>query len=260
MKNLLLSISLALILLSCNKDKKDLKIELLTNEIICVDDLKGADYIETRYQPNKEYDSLSKNILHYKITNNSDKKYFLMFNENSIGTLERDLYREAIGKKDFSPLNSLDFSLYRNNSVLDGRSTIAEVFCGTMTSFEIQKEESLIDNFLKQNKLDRTYTLNKIDFSNETLHSFVLHPGEVKYFTSIVHLPYRDDKRWFSNIEKLRPNQGSISLKNDSIFTKSKISDDQKKEIKENGYVLFDGKIYSNRVPVKLVYLKGKTK
>ncbi|GAA3773653.1 hypothetical protein [Flavobacterium ginsengiterrae] len=260
MKKSLSLISTILILFSCNKDKKDLKIELLTNEVICVDDLKGIDYIETRYQPNKEYDSLSKNILRYKITNNSDKKYFIMFNENSIGTLERDLYREALGRKDFSPLNSLDFSLYKNNSVLDGRSTRAEMGNCVSPVFEIQQREALIENFLKQNKLNRNYTLKEIGFRDESLQSFVLYPRQTKYFTSIINLPYRDDQRWFSNIDKLKPNQGSISLKNDSIFTKSKITEDQKKEIKENGYILFDGKIYSNRVPVKLVYLKGKTK
>lgn len=260
MKNLLLSISLAFILLSCKKDnKKDLKIELLTNEIVCVDNLKSYDYIETRYRPNKEYDSLSKNILHYRITNNSDKKYFIMFNENSIGTLERDLYREALGKKGFSPLNSLDFSLYKNDSVLDGHSTRAEIFCGTMTGFEIQQREARIDDFLKKNKLDSFYTFKEIGFRDGSLQGFVLYPQQTKYFTSIINLPYRDDQRWFSNIEKLKPNQGSISLRNDSIFTKSKITEDQKREIKENGYVLFDGKIYSNRVPVKLVHLKSKT-
>ncbi|HEY1194309.1 hypothetical protein [Flavobacterium sp.] len=261
MKNLILSISFALVLFSCNKDnKKDLKIELLTNEIICVDSLKSLDYIETRYQPNKEYDSLSKNILRYKITNNSDKKYFIMFNENSIGTLEQDLYRRALGRKDFSPLNSLDFSLYKNDSVLDGRSTRAEMGNCVSPGFEIQQREALIDNFLKQNKLDRNYTLKEIGFRDESLQGFVLYPRQTKYFTSTINLPYRDDQRWFSNIDKLKPNQASISLRNDSIFTKSKITEDQKKEIKENGYVLFDGKIYSNRVPVKLVYLKEKTR
>ncbi|UWY28128.1 hypothetical protein N4T20_20695 [Flavobacterium sp. TR2] len=245
---------------SCTKKQKDLKIELLTNEIVCVDNLKSFDYIETRYQPNKEYDSLSKNILHYRIINNSDKKYFIMFNENSIGTLERDLYNEAIGKKDLSPLNSLDFSLYKNNSVLDGCSTKIENACGTMVDFEIKRGEFLINKYLEENKLERMYALKRVDLPNELLQSFVLHPGEIKYFTSIVNLPYRNDKKWFSNVGKLKPNEGSISLKNDSIFTKSKITDDQKKEIKENGYVLFNDKIYSNRVPVKLIYLRAKKK
>jgi hypothetical protein len=253
-------ISLVLILLSCNKNEKDLKIELLTNEIVCVDNLKSYDYIETRYQQNKEYDSLSKNILHYRITNNSNKKYFIMFNENSIGTLEPDLYHEALGKKDFSPLNSLDFSLYKNDSVLDGRSTRVEMGNCVFPGFEIQQREALIDNFLKKNKLDRFYTFKEIGFRDESLRGFVLYPQQTKYFTSIINLPYRNDQRWFSNIEKLKPNQGSISLKNDSIFTKSRITEDQKREIKENGYVLFDDKIYSNRVPVKMVHLKGKTK
>ena len=52
MKNLFSLISLILIRCSCNKNEKNLKIELLTNEIICVDNLKSLDFIETRYQPN----------------------------------------------------------------------------------------------------------------------------------------------------------------------------------------------------------------
>jgi hypothetical protein len=256
MKNLIYLSLFLLMLFSCSKNKKDLKLELLTNQVICVDNIKKIQFMENYYLPNKEYDSLSKNILQYRITNNSNKKYFIMLNENSIGTLERDLYREAMGKKKSSILNSLDFSLYKNDSILDGNSTKAEIFCGTFTSFETKQKDSLIDHFLKKNKLNRTYALKRIDFSDELLQGFVLHPGETKYFTSIVNLPYRDDQRWVSNIDKLKPNQGSISLKNDSTFTKSIITGNQKKEIKENGYVLFDGIIYSNRVPVKLIIIK----
>ncbi|MFC0077376.1 hypothetical protein ACFFLS_10020 [Flavobacterium procerum] len=182
-----------------------------------------------------------------------------MFNENSIGTLERDLYREALGKKNFSPLNSLDFSLYKNDSILDGRSTRIQGFCITPI-LETKERSLLIDSFLKKNKLERIYALKEIDSPDESLHCFVLHPGETKYLTSIINLPYRDNQKWISNTEKLKPNQGSVSLKNDSLFTKSKITEDQKREIKENGYVLFDGKIYSNRVPVKLISLRNKIK
>lgn len=260
MKNIFFLIFFTLTLFSCTKNKKDLEIELLTNEVICVDNLKKFDLIDTRYQPNKNYDSLSKNILQYRITNNSDKKYFIMFDENSIGTLERDLYREAIGKKNFSPLNSLDFSLYRNDSILDGSSTRAEMFSCISSIFETKQRDSLVNNFLKENKLNRTYTLKRIDSLNQSLQNFVIHPGETKYFTSILNLPYRDDQKWISNIDKRKPNQGSISLKNDSTFTKSIITENQKKEIKENGYTLFDGKIYSNRVPVKLISLKDRIK
>ncbi|MBF7092883.1 hypothetical protein IUY40_15210 [Flavobacterium sp. ALJ2] len=260
MKNNFFLIFLTLTLFSCTKNKKDLEIELLTNKVICVDNLERFDFIETRYEPNKDYDSLSKNILQYRITNNSDKKYFIMFNENSIGTLERDLYREGIGKKNFSPLNSLDFSLYKNDSVLDGSSTRAEMLSCTSSIFETKQTDSLIDNFLKKNKLNKTYALEQIDFPDGSLQGFVLHPEETKYFTSILNLPYRDNQKWISNIDKRKPNQGSISLKNDSTFTKSILTENQKKEIKENGYVLFDGKIYSNRVPVKLISLKDNTK
>lgn len=67
-------IILVLLCVSCNvKPKKDLKIELLTNELFCIENFKTYQFMGPNYLPNKEYDSLSKNTLHYKITNISDK-------------------------------------------------------------------------------------------------------------------------------------------------------------------------------------------
>ncbi|MDP5199147.1 hypothetical protein [Flavobacterium sp. DG2-3] len=249
---------LSIILFSCNKDdnKKDLKIELLTNEIVCIENVKKDDFLEAFYNPNPKYDSLSKNILHYRIKNISDKKYFIMFNENSLGTEERDLYKESLGKKKYD-LNYIGFSLYKNDSVLDRSSTAVENMCGN--EFEIMKVKELdaiVNKFMLKNRIDKKYKLEYIDQKEESLQGYFLQPGETRYFTSIVNLPYRNDQKWISNIEKKKPNSGSFSLRNDSLFTKKVISENQKREIKENGYILFDGVVYSNRVPVKLIAIK----
>jgi len=251
-KMIFLSLS-CFVLFSCQKNKQDLKLELLTNEIVCVEDVYMDDFREVFYKPNAEYDSLSKNILHYKITNISDKKYFIMLNEDNLGTVERDLYREALGRKDYA-YNSIGFSMYKKDSILDGSSTRAENMCGN--GFELMKIEELdtiVSKFLRKNRIFRKYQLEYVNDIDESLQGYFLQPGETKYFTSLINLPYRNSQMWFSNIDKKKPNLGSLSLKNDSVFTNKRLSQDRKKEIKENGYVLFDGIIYSNKVPVKLI-------
>lgn len=256
MRKTICLVFLFLILFSCEKNKKDLKLELLTNEIVCVEDVYMNDFREVFYKPNAEYDSLSKNILHYKITNISDKKYFIMLNENNLGTVERDLYREALGKKDYT-FNSIGFSMYKNDSILDGSSTRAENMCGNgFEQIKIRELDTIISKFLRKNEVFRKYQLEYVNDIDESLQGYFLQPGETKYFTSVINLPYRNSQMWFSNIDKKKPNLGSLSLKNDSVFTNKRLSQDRKKEIKENGYVLFDGIIYSNKVPVKLITIK----
>jgi hypothetical protein len=254
-KNICLSFTL-LLLFSCQKNKKELKLELLTNEIVCVEGIKKDDFLEVFYKPNKDYDSLSRNILNYRITNVSDKKYYIMLNENSIGTQEPDYYNEAIGRTKTKVLNILSFSLYKNNSILDGNSTRAEGSCVPRYESNPSYVESLFADFIIKNRIDPSYEIKSIDVRDDSLQGFFLQPGETKYFTSTINLPYRDNAKWVTNIDSIKPNQGSISLRNDSIYTKSIISENRKKEIKENKYVLFDGIIYSNRVPVKLINIK----
>lgn len=260
MKKVIYLSFLLLILISCSKKEKDLKLELLTNQIFCVENIGRNQFLENFYIPNKEYDRLSKNILNYRITNVSDKKYYIMLNENTIGTLERDDYKEAKGMKKSEVANSVSFSLYKNDLLLNGGSTIAEMGCGTLYLIKAHHDETFITNFLMKNKLDKTYGIKLIDSTDYSLQGYFLQPGETKYFTSIVNLPYRDNQKWLTNIDSLKPNLGSISLRNDSIYTRSIISKNRKKEIKENGYVLFDGIIYSNKVPVKLITVKNSTK
>jgi hypothetical protein len=242
------------VLFSCQKNKQDLKLELLTNEIICVENVKRNDFYEVVYQPNATYDSLSKNILRYKITNISDKKYFIMLNENNLETLEPDLYQEALGKKNYINPNSVTLSLYKNNHVLDGSSTKMESMCGNFfESNKMEELDTIVHKFLRKNRIEKMCKVEFINILDDSVQGYFLQPGETKYFTSIVNLPYRKNEKWFSNIEKKKPNLGSLSLQNDSIFTKRKISQDEKRNIEENGYTLFDGKIYSNKVPVKLI-------
>ncbi|TPG37604.1 hypothetical protein [Flavobacterium pectinovorum] len=257
MKKILFLSFLFLILFSCQKNKKDLELELLTNEVVCVENIDIYDFFEAFYKPNKEYNSLSKNILRYKITNVSDKKYFIMLDPNNLGTLERDLYKEALGRKNYSS-NSIGFSMYKNDSILDYSSTAAENVCGNDLEFQkIEELDTIINNFLIKNRIEKRYKVQFLNLVDDSLQGYFLNPGETKYFTSIINLPYRNNQKWFSNIDKKKPNLASLSLKSDSSFINKRLSQDRKKEIQENGYIVFDGTIYSKKIPVKLIRIKN---
>lgn len=244
---------LSFIACTTKKEKSDIKIDLLNSEVVCVSNVNKQDFLEVYYVPNKIYDGLSKNVLHYKITNVSDKKYFIMLNENFLGTEERDLYNEALGKKKLIQ-NSIGFNLYKNKEILDGSTTKIENMCGNDYEFmKLQELDTIIKKFLIKNRLPQKYKLRNIVPLNDSLKSYFLQPGETKYFTSVISLPYRDDQKWISNIENKKPNFANISLRNDSVSTNKIISKNVKREIKENGYVLFDGVVFSNKIPVKLI-------
>lgn len=121
---------------------------------------------------------------------------------------------------------------------------------------KIEELDTIVSKFLRKNRIFRKYQLEYVNDIDESLQGYFLQPGETKYFTSVINLPYRNNQKWFSNIDKKKPNLGSLSLKSDSSFINRRLSQDRKREIKENGYIVFDGTIYSKKVPVKLIRIK----
>jgi hypothetical protein len=183
-----------------------------------------------------------------------------MFDATSLGTLERDYYYESMGRRIKKEPNLLSFNLYKNDAILDGNSTWSGRVCVPQSVLSTQKVDSLFIDYLKKHRLNTFYKLKITDIRFDFLSSegFFIQPGETKYFTSIVNLPYRDNQKWVTNIDSLKPNFGSISLSNDSVYTKSRLSKNHKREIEENGYCLFDGIINSNKQPVKLISMPKK--
>lgn len=243
---------------SCNKKKNDLEIILLTNEIRCVD-LKHKNNFEVNEKENFKngiYDSLSKNFINYKIVNNSSKKYFLVLNEQSIDELESNF----LNKKDVE-FNGVFLNLYNNNSILNSQTTLTSGCYSHETELEYYKSslyrinyiDSLFIDDVNKKKLYKTKSPSVLH--REILdNSFVIYPGESKYFTSLINLPLRRNKiGLLTDINKIKPNLSSMSIVNNANYTKVKLSENQKKEIEENGYTIFDGIIHSNKIPVKMV-------
>ncbi len=243
---------------SCNKKKNGLEIILLTNEIRCIDlPFKNVFEVnEKEHLKNKIYDSLSKNIINYKIVNNSNKKYFIVLNEESIDLLENH-YLDKTGIE----YNGIFLNLYNNNSILNSQTTLTSGGYSHETELEYYKSSMYRINYIDSlfivdaNKKELYKTKSPSVLHREILeNSFVIYPGESKYFTSLVNLPLRKNKiGLLTDVNKTKPNLSSISIVNNAKYTKLKLSENQKREIEENGYTIFDGVIQSNKVPVKMV-------
>lgn len=249
-----------------NNNEDDLKIVLLTNEVVCVKDIELDDY-EIYYGSlhSSLYDSLSLNILNYKLINNSNKKYFIVLNENFVDVMENDFFLQKMIKNRIGTRNGISFNLYKDDSLMNGRTTLkAYNVNGTELEYykskrykEIYMDSVFIDNVTKR-KLYRT-KYPSLFFRDVLDNSFVIHPGETKYFTSIVNLPLRKDNvNWITDMSETIPNLASFTLVNISEKTESMLSENQIKGIKENGYTIFDGVIESNKVPVKMITMPNK--
>lgn len=179
-----------------------------------------------------------------------------MLNENNLGTEEPNFRYKDLGKNEDN-LNYVGFSLYKNDSILDRTSTSIDNACGSYSeAMRIQEIDSIVYKFLRKYSIQTKYELRYVNHTDNSLQGYYLQPGEIKYFTSIVNLPHRNDQKWLSNIQNKKPNLACISLRNDLFLTRRMITENQIREIQENGYILFEGVVYSNKVPVELITIK----
>lgn len=240
-----------LIIISCGKPEDKLELTLLNNKIFCINNMSPSNDEEILKLLNKNdttYNNLSKNILTYRLTNKSDKKYFIVLNDNNLTTLECDSLMKTKIKDKINYYNQIAFNLYSNSTIINGEQNL--FVASSNGDFGCELFQNL--EFVKDAK--KLYDNRITIFYKEVLeNSFVLHPHETKYFTSIVNLPFRlDGSSWHSLING-KTNYASLTLVNHKKKTESMLSKNQKKEIKENGYVIFDGIIESNKVPVKMI-------
>lgn len=247
---------ISLLLLSC-KEEGNLELELLNKEIICLNNFEynNSKLYENHYFDDKLYDSLSRNILHFKLKNNSSKRYFLILNEDNIGSLENDYYLKITNAEKIKyEVNNLSFNFYQNDSILNGQITLL-TSCGILNKCSPMVLQNSLDSiFIEKLKKRKQFNSRNISLQNKEVleKSFVLQPGETKYFTTLINLPLRKEDYWLSHVDSLKPNLASITLINNRKHTLSLLSIDQKQNISENKYELFDGIINSNKVPVRL--------
>lgn len=258
MKKILL---LTVTVLFCSCSKKDsLEIQILNNNISCV-------YSENNDYPvlDSTYDKLSLNKITYCLKNNSNKKYFIYFNNNRFDTFEKDKDRINASRD----VADIYFNLYDNDKLITGSFYQK----GHSTSephdyFFDKRNFNAIADGIQFEKNKRKGIVNddimEAIKQNEVMqYGFVLHPGEIKYFTTSINLPQRtpyENIPWKSNIDSTKKYTASITLKGRGKQTELYLTQDVKRNIKENGYIIFEGIIKSNNVPVQLIKFKSNYK
>ena len=253
----------SIFLISCdNKEKEELELTILNDSISCVNNLNYEKIYFGNKRYDKLYDSLSTSVIKYKLHNNTNKKYFIVFNSNFLNNYDELFYnsKDTISNK-LQSVNSISFSLYSNYNVKGEYSNYynANPFLNATNFFNyIMQSDSLsLYRFKKSMNIKNTYSSRNL---NEIItNGFVLYPNETKYFSSIINLPLRDYKLgipcWNTLLEKNRNYRCGLTVYNSEKEIKQFLSPDLKKEIEENGYIIFNGVIQSNKIPVKLISL-----
>lgn len=244
MKYILGTILLALFF--CNSSDKvqndDLKIEIVNNEINSKSNISKNDLLNVVKYDNYIYDSLPVNKISLKITNVGEKKY-VFFLRNELNDFENTNIK--VYNKDNVELvpDIMNFVVNPTRKEFFGRREILE---NEMDSLNVE----LNSKYLKEK-----ITEDKIIYQREMSY-VIIHPKETKYFTYYRTLPIYKDDRYSYKIYPFNKNDSyyfQMCLKCDSKEAKENLTANQLKEIKENGYTLFDGEILSNKVPIKII-------
>ncbi len=261
MKKILL---IAIVILCSCSNKPDLELKILNSEVLCLSNINVDSIYENLNYSNKIY-SQSRNIISYTIKNNSNKKYLIVANDEYIETdgnyiLKDNLYEDGYVFFDFGT-GRFSFNIYKGDSLTP--KGITRLFRGlhrtnNYDDYEVYTSKYIVDTM----SFNRNLLLKKSNI--KTFIPFVIYPSEVKRFRTIVHLPLKHSNYFSSGVsysiidDTTKNYTAGISILNNSEKIKEYLTEDQKKEIEENGYTIFDGVLESNKVPVKLIPFEDK--
>lgn len=252
MKNitdLLKLLSLFCVLNSCAQNK-DLKLEIVNNEIFCrenfnftLENLGSVNHSITPYIIH-QYDSIPINKINVKLSNSGTKPYMLFLTNNFTG---------------FDWKNTVCFEVYDNQNQVQ-KSNELSLSSESMEAFSMRnaknkREQAALKKELFKVHYRDTLDIDKIEF-NQKFNCVIIHPNETKFITLYQGLPFFRFEQPFYMMYFLKSNQNyffQVVIKNDATSNKSFLSENQLKEIKENGYEIFDGELKSNKVPIKFV-------
>ena len=236
---------------SCNTshEKTDgLELEITSKEIVSKE--KFENNVNRFYQTAilDIADSLPLNKIDLKITNTGNKTYVLYLNKNFDG-VEFPANRENIKTV-----------VYQNNQIL------LPAYFGAAVSWTVDayiirkwKNEIYADSLkyeFNEKYLHRKINFNKIEFERE-FNYIVIHPKESKFFTFYRTFPYFLEDNFESRYKySFKANEKyyfQVSIKNDAQKLTKNLNENQQKEIKENGYSIFNGVIKSNKIPITFI-------
>lgn len=243
---------------SCEYQKKnDLEITILNKNLNCVENLYDNELYNKSLKFDKDYIEKSMNIVKFKIKNNSEKKYLIILDQSSFENLH---INDTLLNNKHLLNNSLNLILsdglknancHLSQIHFDGKNLKNDFFNIYYNLKDSIKSE--MGNYLNGSK---SFYENINTF--EILNNYkVIYPGETKYFSTLVNLPisnYRYSTLPFEfEIDKKTSYKASIFLSNNKNITYKNLPNDIRKEVKENNYIIFDGEIKSNKIPVKMV-------
>lgn len=231
MKSLIL---ILLFLVSCSDNKtqnKNVELFILNKELV------SLEYNDTLYWWNENYKNKSKNIIKFKVKNNSSKTYYFNISGNAyVKDLSVNLFN--YGKATITNSN---------------KDTIGKGL--SFGNFHKEEHDLFKGNIFKNEMLNYNHFDPMISYiKNES--NFVLYPNETKYFETYINLPIGDDFDKFSlPIDTKEQYYFGMSIFCDASKNKFKnLIESEIRTIKENKYTFYSGYLVSsNRIPVRVI-------
>ena len=209
----------------------------------CIDDNCSKDvvYLDDNYN---NYFLKSKNIIKFKISNFSKNNYIINISCNTDINIQDD----SFPNKNYGlNLNNLNIINNNTNKLLQPHDAFVSEVLSSPKNHSISFNQKL------------NYTDTKWNVKNEIISDKIIElaAGEIKYFETIVNLPYNKPSNGsFQSYILSSTEDYSASMKFCSNTTNIKkyLTWSQLKNIEENNYKLFHGTITSeNSVPIVFV-------
>ncbi|KGO89251.1 hypothetical protein [Flavobacterium suncheonense] len=213
------------------KHEQSIEIEILNKEFLSLSSIAKPDPYDSIYQEK------GKTIYSLSIKNVSDEVYY--FNISHFSEM----------------LNGISYYNTYNCNLLITNDNSDTLRIGTRFP---QAKNSAMDSIC----IIESMINKKLDYKNNSVlsyfkktNNFILHPGEIKIIEGFVTLPVGDDLNSSSiKIEEGNKYFASIFICSDSTDLDN-LSKSEIKTIRDNGYKIFHGLIYSkNKVPIKIIH------
>jgi hypothetical protein len=266
MKKIINIAMVCILFCSCQKNKKNIDVqmkdaitlELITKEMyfVAIDSNLLTQKRGYEFNEPKKYNDIERvkaeNIVTYKITNHSQQKYCFSIDTNSFQYFTNlDMNVNSCKNDSISIRRMCYFVDDKINHEIKVQSVlITPPENGAMTSFK-QEYYNILGNFNKSRIVDLEYLLT-------TENLIFINPGEYKIFKAKLSLPIDLEKQnsFSSNFHTLLLDPKAnynfrLGIYSKRNFITENLPKYKQKEIKDNGYEIFDGFITSNSVPLK---------
>lgn len=198
--------------------------------------------------------NFSKNIITYKITNNSNNKYFFVMNDDNFTDINNVDYK-TMSNKDYQ--TKVQMAIINSNKKNISPSLKGEYI--TLRNPDNVYCLLIRDSLENANYVNKNY--NRY-YKNIKKYGFVLYPKESKTFKTVVYLPFSSRNRdnfeywdyFYPNVSFEDQYYFQLIFKNNIGYINSYMPNENYEELLKNGVKIYDGELKSN-----VVLLKPKT-